>query len=80
MRRARMPMPMASVTASMTGLEDRRRDWQRQRHAIRTPGTAGVYDLRVNLGQNYSCTYNGATGWWGGTPSTSRTIAKLCVH
>lgn len=47
---------------------------------IRTPGTAGVYDLRVNLGQNYSCTYQGATGWWGGTPSTSRTIAKLCVH
>jgi hypothetical protein len=47
---------------------------------IRTPATPGVYDLRVNLGQNFSCNYQGATAWWGGTPATSRTIAKLCVH
>ena len=48
---------------------------------IRTPTNPGSYDLRANIGQNYSCTYNGATGWWGGTtPSSTRTIARLCVH
>ena len=47
---------------------------------ITAPNTKGVYDLRVNLGQNYSCTYNGANNWWGGTPGTTRTIAKLCVR
>ncbi|HEX5058190.1 MAG TPA: hypothetical protein VFV99_02465 [Kofleriaceae bacterium] len=48
---------------------------------IRTPTNKGSYDLRANIGQNYSCTYNGASGWWGGTtPSASRTIARLCVH
>lgn len=47
---------------------------------IRTPTNKGTYDLRANIGQNYSCTYQGATGWWGGTPAASRTIAKLCVH
>ncbi len=48
---------------------------------IRAPMTRQVYDLRVNLGQNYSCNYGGANGWWGGTtPAPTRTIAKLCVH
>jgi hypothetical protein len=49
--------------------------------SVRASTNKGVYDLRVELGQNYSCWYNGASGWWGGqAPSTSRTIAKLCVH
>lgn len=47
---------------------------------IRTPTNPGVYDLRANIGQNFSCTYNGANSWWGSTPGTNRTIAKLCVH
>jgi len=48
---------------------------------IRTPTNPGRYDLRANIGQNFSCTYNGASGWWGGTtPSSTRTIAKLCVQ
>lgn len=47
---------------------------------IRAPSTPGVYDLRANIGQNYSCNYNGANNWWGGAPGPTRTIAKLCVH
>jgi hypothetical protein len=47
---------------------------------IRAPMTKQVYDLRVNLGQNFSCNSNGANNWWGGTPASTRTIAKLCVH
>ncbi len=47
---------------------------------IRAPMTAGVYDLRANLGQNLSCTANGASNWWNSAPAASRTIAKLCVH
>jgi hypothetical protein len=47
---------------------------------VRAPNTPQVYDLRANIGQNFSCTHNGANSWWGGTPAVSRTIAKLCVH
>jgi len=48
---------------------------------IKTPSAAGAHDLRVALGQNYSCTYNGATNWWdGAAPADNHTIAKLCVH
>jgi len=47
---------------------------------VTAPAAAGTYDFRMNIGQNFSCTYNGATNWWGGTPASSRTIAKLCVH
>jgi len=48
---------------------------------IRAPTNKGTYDLRSNIGQNFSCTYNGASGWWGGTtPAATRTIAKLCVR
>jgi hypothetical protein len=47
---------------------------------IRAPNTKQVYDLRVNLGQNFSCNYNGANSWWNATPDASKTIAKLCVH
>ncbi|HEY5944921.1 MAG TPA: hypothetical protein VIV40_05490 [Kofleriaceae bacterium] len=45
---------------------------------IRAPQAKNVYDLRVNLGQNYSC--GTSKSWWGGTPGATRTIAKLCVH
>lgn len=45
---------------------------------VRAPMTRKVYDLRANLGQNYSC--GQTSNWWGSTPDASRTIAKLCVH
>ena len=48
--------------------------------SVTAPTTPGTYDFRTNIGQNFSCTYNGANNWWGGTPAASRTIAKLCVH
>ncbi len=44
------------------------------------PMTAGSYDLRANIGQNFSCTYMGATNWWAGAPDNTRTLAKVCVH
>jgi hypothetical protein len=47
---------------------------------ISAPSAPGAYDLRVNVGQNYSCTYGGANAWWGQTPGTTQAIAKLCVH
>jgi len=47
---------------------------------IKLPATAGVYDIRANIGQNYSCTYQGASTWWGTAPGTTRTLAKVCVH
>lgn len=47
---------------------------------VRAPSAPGVYDLRVNLGQNYSCNHAGASGWWGTTPGPQKTIAKLCVR
>jgi hypothetical protein len=45
---------------------------------VHAPATKKVYDLRANLGQNFSC--GNTSSWWGGTPDASRTIAKLCVH
>jgi hypothetical protein len=49
---------------------------------IRTSTTPKVYDLRVNLGQNYACGANGNNGWWpnGTVPPSTKTIAKVCVH
>ena len=48
---------------------------------VKAPSNKQVYDLRIELGQNYSCWYQGSTGWWDNqAPVTSRTIAKLCVH
>jgi hypothetical protein len=44
------------------------------------PGVRGVYDMRVGVGQNYSCNYNGADTWYHGQPAASTTIAKVCVH
>ena len=45
-----------------------------------TTTTPQVYDLRINLGQNFSCNYMGAMGWYTPAPGTPQTIAKLCVH
>ena len=49
---------------------------------VGTPSTPRVYDLRVNLGQNFFCGANGNNGWWPGNsvPPDSKTIARLCVH
>lgn len=44
------------------------------------PTTPGAYDIRTNIGQNRSCTYNGAHTWWNGQPDDTRTIARVCVH
>jgi hypothetical protein len=46
------------------------------------PTTPGSYDVRINVGQNFSCTGGGATNWWpnGAAPPAALTIAKLCVH
>ena len=46
---------------------------------VMMPPAPGRYDLRFNLGQNYSCNFGGATGWWGPAPDNTRTIAALCV-
>ncbi|HSD89838.1 MAG TPA: hypothetical protein VLB44_20040, partial [Kofleriaceae bacterium] len=52
-----------------------------QSATIKTPTATGEHDLRVALGQNFACGYNGATNWWDGqAPADNRTIAKLCVH
>ena len=49
------------------------------KHGARS--TKQAYELRIELGQNFSCNYQGATGWWDNlTPAASHTIAKLCVH
>lgn len=47
---------------------------------ITAPDGAQPYDLRVNVGFNTSCNGFGADNWWGGTPDSDQTIAKLCVH
>jgi len=47
---------------------------------FQAPGMAGLYDMRVAVGQNYSCTYQGAHTWYHGQPAASTTIAKVCVH
>lgn len=48
--------------------------------ALTVPSAPGSYDLRANIGQNFSCSYNGASTWWGMPPAAARTIGKLCVH
>jgi hypothetical protein len=48
---------------------------------IAAPTMPGAYELRTNIGQNFSCTANGANDWWGGvTPAASTTIVAACVH
>jgi len=49
--------------------------------ALNAPATAGSYDFRAHIGQNYSCNYNGATGWWANSPPLdAATMVKVCVH
>jgi hypothetical protein len=48
--------------------------------ASAAPGAGGGYDLRVAIGQSYSCTYMGGTDGFHGQPAASTTIAKVCVH
>lgn len=49
--------------------------------SITTPTTPGSYDLRTNIGQNFSCNAGGANNWWGGSvPVAATTIVKICVH
>ncbi|HEY1550384.1 MAG TPA: hypothetical protein VGG28_21300 [Kofleriaceae bacterium] len=47
---------------------------------ITLPSGSGDVDLRGNIGQNYSCTYNNANDWWGAAPGSNRTLANVCVH
>jgi hypothetical protein len=47
---------------------------------ITAPGSGGVYDLRSNIGQNYGCTYGGASDWWNAPPGSNWTLAYVCVH
>jgi len=46
--------------------------------AFAAPTAPGVYALHINIGQNFSCTYQGANNWWGGTEPTD-IIGKICV-
>jgi hypothetical protein len=43
------------------------------------PAAPGLYDLRFNLGQNYSCAYMGASDWWNGPPPDRRRFGAVCV-
>jgi len=45
---------------------------------LTAPATPGVYELRLNAGQRTACG-NSQTGWYGGDPGGSSTIAILCV-
>jgi len=51
---------------------------------VRFPQTPGAYDLRVNIGQNFSCDHGppGVTtnGWWKHDPGDNQTIARVCVQ
>ena len=47
--------------------------------AFTAPAAPGVYELRINIGQNYSCTYQGAHAWWGGAEPPD-SLGKVCVH
>lgn len=47
--------------------------------AIRAPNAPGLYEVRMHIGQNFSCNSNGATDWYGGNEPQD-VIAKLCVQ
>jgi hypothetical protein len=47
--------------------------------AFTAPTSPGVYELRINIGQNFSCTYQGAHTWWGGNEPPD-VVGKVCVH
>lgn len=46
---------------------------------LRIPDAPGVHTVRYGLGENFSCTANGANNWWLGEPADSHTIAIICV-
>lgn len=43
------------------------------------PGS-GAYEIRINIGQNLSCTEAGANTWWESPPTAANTIARICVR
>lgn len=43
------------------------------------PTEPGLYELRHNLGQNWSCYDRGASTWWAGAPPPEHTFGLLCV-
>jgi hypothetical protein len=48
---------------------------------LTAPTTPGAYELRLAVGQNFGCTFNGANNWWAGQPPpTANAIVKVCVH
>jgi hypothetical protein len=48
---------------------------------LTAPMTGGDYDIRFDIGQNYSCGDNGHTNWWAGNPPpAAQSIAHVCVH
>lgn len=50
---------------------------------LTAPATAGVYDVRFRMGQDFSCTGNSGmnVGWWDNMPpGAAQTVAKICVH
>lgn len=46
---------------------------------VPTVAAPTLYELRVHVGRNYGCTYNGASTWYGGAPDAGNTIAYVCV-
>jgi len=49
-------------------------------YAMTAPATPGVVALQFGIGQNNSCTYQGANNWFLGTPGAGDTVAYVCVH
>ena len=45
---------------------------------VTTPNATGVFELRAGIAQNYGCTYNNATDYYSGEPST--VMALFCIH
>jgi hypothetical protein len=45
---------------------------------VTTPNATGVFELRAGIAQNYGCTYNGATDYYSGEPSS--VMALFCIH
>lgn len=46
--------------------------------AYKTPNSTGVYELRIHIAQNYSCTYNGANDYYRGEPTM--VMALFCLQ
>lgn len=46
---------------------------------LHAPTAPGVYELRMQIGQNFSCNANNADDWWG-SAEPADVIAKLCIQ